>query len=100
MHSGTVDNVCICLVYITGVIQQFFINHNNTWDVSPSAGGPDVSITQHSEQRAAAAPVFLTEGQSVLSACIDPLIRSHGMWGNFKKAQTCMYSHKQCVHNC
>ena len=48
--------------------------------VSPPIGGPTVSIAFHSAQQAAATPVVLTEGQSVAPACIDPLIRSHGMW--------------------
>ena len=48
--------------------------------VSPPVGGPTVSITTHRDRVAAATPVVLTEGQSVAPACIDPLIRSHGMW--------------------
>lgn len=50
--------------------------------VSPPVGGPTVSIAFHRDQTpaVAAAPVVLTEGQSVAPACIDPLIRSHGMW--------------------
>ena len=48
--------------------------------LSSRIGGPTVSIAIHSNRVAAATPVVLTEGQSVAPACIDPLIRSHGMW--------------------